>query len=174
MSKIVFFTLVLLSSKVRSVRRLDEDFQSKFSSQELNKLHTVGFDVLDFRNSSTKSLSEGRFAHTNVLRSNSNRVLKSIKLNMSKLKNHTNFSNNCLDICNHKLVSVYENAKSTLISPWYSEVFRGLFYAVKKCHSEADCYRKRILRGMDRMIEMKSVKLTEGIFLVKDQEEDVR
>lgn len=170
MSKIVFFTLMLLSSKVRSVRRLDEDFQSKFSSHELNKIHTVGFDVLDFRNSSTKSLSEGRFAHANVLCSN--KVLKSIKLNMSKLKNHTNFSNNSLDICDHKLVN--ENAKSTLISPWYSEVFRGLFYAVKKCHSEADCYQKRILRGMDRLIEMKSVKLTEGIFLVKDQEEDVR
>lgn len=172
MSKIVFFTLVLLSSKVRSVRRLNEDFQSKFSSHEVNKMHTVGFDVLDFRNSSTKSLSEGRFAHANVLCSN--RVLKSIKLNMSKIKNHTNFSNNSLDICDHKLISDYENAKSTLISPWYSEVFRGLFYAVKKCHSEADCYRKRILRGMDRLIEMKSVKLTEGIFLVKDQEEDVR
>lgn len=171
MSKIVFFTLILLSSKVRSVRRLDEDFQSKFFSHELNKIHTVGFDVLDFRNSTTKSLSEGRFAHANVL--SSNRVLKSIKLNMSKLKNH-NFSNNSLDICDHELVSVYESAKSTLTSPWYSEVFRGLFYAVKKCHSEADCYRKRILRGMDRLIEMKSVKLTEGIFLVKDQEEDVR
>lgn len=169
MSKIVFFTLILLSSKVRSVRRLDEDFQSKFFSHELNKIHTVGFDVLDFRNRSTKSLSEGRFSHVNVL--SSNRVLKSIKLNMS---NHTNFSNNSLDICDHKLVSVYENAKSTLTSPWYSEVFRGLFYAVKKCHSEADCYRKRILRGMDRLVEMKSVKLTEGIFLVKDLEEDVR
>lgn len=173
MSKIFFFTIILLSTKVGSVRRLNEDFPSKFSSHKLNKIQTVEFDVLDFRNSSTKSFSEGRFAHANVLCSN--RVLKNIKLNVSNIENHTNFSNNSLDICEHKFISGFNgNAKSTLVLPWYSEVFRGLLYIVKKCHSEVDCYRKRILRGMDSMIEMSSVKLTEGIFLVKDQEEDVR
>lgn len=160
--------MLLLLAKVRSISRQPyyADLPSSFSLQNFDS------DIFSLRNYSTNLSSNDRFAQTSVL--GSDRTLKSTKLNLSTSKNTKFFTKN-LNICEHKLLSNFKRtAKSTLVLPWYFEVFRVIYYIFKSCQSEVMCYQKRIIRGMDRVIEMKSVRLADGIFLVKDLEDEVR